>query len=76
MTPTLTFGEVLTIIIIIVGIVGQYLGFSSRMSKFEGYTKAKIEAMEREMNNFWLFFRNHVNGEMKNGKVVWRKEGP
>lgn len=54
----ITLGNILTMIIIIGGFLTQYHLFSNRMSKFEGYTKAKLEDFEKDMNTLWSFYKD------------------
>jgi len=57
MSFDITLGNILTILAIVAGFIFQYVAFSNRMSKFEGYTKAKLEAFERDIDNLWQLYR-------------------
>ncbi len=54
----ITLGNILVISTIIAGFLLQYHTFSNRFSKFEGYTKAKLEDFEKDMNNLWSFYKD------------------
>ena len=48
-----TLGNIITICSIGVGFFLHYIAFSNRLSKFEGYTKAKIEDIEKDVQSLW-----------------------
>lgn len=62
---TINFGHILTIILIIAGFVMQWILFSNRISRFEGYTKAKIEALEKMLSMLFSFIKKckHISGD-------------
>jgi len=61
MNINLTFGELLILVSIGVSVTIQYLSFSNRLSKFEGYTKAKIEMMEKFITDLLNAMLKHMN---------------
>lgn len=60
--------DIITLGAIIIGLFLQYLAFSNRMSKFEGYTRAKIESMENDINNLWAWYKGNLHEYQKNKK--------
>lgn len=59
--PKLTFGEVMILLSVIFGLVFQYLNFNTRMSQFEGYTRAKVESIDIELKRINQAVENHIN---------------
>ncbi len=49
MKISMTFGELLVLIAMIVGMLFQYMQFNTRMGQFEGYTKAKFESIDASL---------------------------
>jgi hypothetical protein len=56
----LTFGNILTILAIVAGLLIHYIAFSNRLSKFEGYTKAKLEDHDKDLQCLWTEHRELV----------------
>ena len=61
----ISFGDVLILISLIVGVTFQYLTFSNRMSEFEGFTKARIESIEKEMTRIGRSLEEHATHAWK-----------
>lgn len=56
----ISFGDILILVSLIIGVSFQYLTFSNRMSEFEGFTKARIESIEKEMTRIGRSLEEHV----------------
>lgn len=54
----ITLGEIITLIAVVLSFIAQYITFSNRFSKFEGYTKAKLESFEKDLTNLWEIVRD------------------
>ena len=72
MTQNIEFnlGHLLTIVLIVIGFLGQYFFLSMRLSRFEGFTKAKIESLEKMLDMLFQFIKKckHISGDYSEGQ--------